>query len=161
MMRQNLLLPFLLVSATLALSGESKPLPEPKGASPQGACAVCGMHVADFPDWAASVSFKDGTLAWFDGPKDLFTYLLNLKRYAPKRNPSDIAGIQVKDYYGLKPIDGQTAFYVLGSNIMGPMGKELVPFASEDGAKDFLKDHRGRRILTFQEVTLQVMKGME
>ena len=90
---------------------------------PKGNCAVCGMHVANFPDWAAVITFKDGTQAWFDGPKDLFAYQLDLKRYAPKRNSPDIASIQVKDYYGRKPIDASKAWFVLGSDVMGPMGK--------------------------------------
>lgn len=132
-----------------------------KGPVPKGNCAVCGMYVANFPDWAAVVTFKDGGQAWFDGPKDLFNYLLDLKRYAAKRNAADITSIQVKDYYGLKPIDGRTAFYVIGGDVMGPMGKELVPFSSEAGARDFLKDHRGQRVLTFKEITSATLSGME
>jgi nitrous oxide reductase accessory protein NosL len=132
-----------------------------KGPIPKGNCAVCGMYVANFPDWAAVVTFKDGTQAWFDGPKDLFNYWLDLKRYAAKRNAADITSVQVKDYYGLKHIDGRAAFYVIGSDVMGPMGKELVPFASEAAARDFLKDHRGQRVLTFKEITSATLSGME
>ena len=157
---------FVLLTAFLAglTSGSAaglKPSPNPKGPVPKGNCAVCGMYVANFPDWAAVVTFKDGAQAWFDGPKDLFTYLLDLKQYAAKRNASDITAIQVKDYYGLKHIDGRRAFYVLGSDVMGPMGKELVPFATEAGARDFLKDHRGQKVLAFQEITPGILKGME
>lgn len=150
----------LLGSATSSPAG-SKPASPAKQAVPKGSCAVCGMYVANFPDWAASLSFKDGSEAWFDGSKDLFTFLLNLRQYAPKRNASDLAEIRVKDYYGLKLIDGRKAFYVLGSNVMGPMGKELVPFATEAAARDFLKDHRGQRVLAFREITPAVLKGME
>lgn len=138
----------------------SKPSGAPKALVPKGGCAVCGMYVANFPDWAAVVTFKDGTQAWFDGPKDLFTYLLDLKRYAPKWQTADITAIQVKDYYGLKHIDGRKAFFVIGSDVMGPMGKELVPFASEASARDFLKDHRGQRVLAFQDITAAVLSGL-
>jgi nitrous oxide reductase accessory protein NosL len=151
----------LLAGLPTALSAGSKASTNPKGPVPKGHCAVCGMYVANFPDWAAVVSFRDGAQAWFDGPKDLFTYLLDLNRYAPKRNPSDIAAIQVKDYYGLKLIDGRTAFYVLESDVLGPMGKELVPFASEGGARDFLRDHRGQKLLRFRDITADTLKGME
>jgi nitrous oxide reductase accessory protein NosL len=61
----------------------------------------------------------------------------------------------------LKHIDGRAAFYVIGSDVMGPMGKELVPFASEAAARDFLKDHRGQRVLTFKEITSATLSGME
>jgi nitrous oxide reductase accessory protein NosL len=158
--------PFLLLTALLtglpsALWAGSKPSENPKALVPKGNCAVCGMYVANFPDWAAVVSFKDGGTAWFDGPKDLFTYLLDLKRYAGKRSPSDITAIQVKDYYGLKHIDGRKAFYVFGGDVLGPMGKELVPFASEASAREFLKDHHGRQVMAFREITLETMKGLE
>jgi len=142
------------------LVAASKPSGAPKALVPKGGCAVCGMYVANFPDWAAVVTFKDGAQAWFDGPKDLFTYLFDLKQFAPKRQATDIVTIQVKDYYNLKHIDGRKAFFVLGSDVMGPMGKELVPFANEASARDFLKDHRGQRILTFQEITAAVLAGL-
>jgi nitrous oxide reductase accessory protein NosL len=99
-------------------------------------------------------------LAWFDGPRDLFTCLLDLNRYAPRHRPEDIAAIQVKDYYGLVSIDGRKAFYVLGGDVLGPMGKELVPFATEAAAREFLKDHKGRLILSFQQITPGILKGM-
>jgi len=148
-----LLVSWLAVSA-IPPAGAKEPVPK-------GSCAVCGMYVANFPDWAASVSFKDGSQAWFDGPKDLFTFLLDLQRFAPKRKPADLAEIRVKDYYGLKSIDGRKAYFVLGSNVMGPMGRELVPFATEAGARDFLKDHHGQRVLTFAEITPALMKTLE
>lgn len=119
------------------------------------------MLVANFPDWATVVTFKDGAQTWFDGPKDLFNYLLDLKRYAPKRNAADITSIQVKDYYGLKHMDARKAFFVLGSDVMGPMGKELVPFRTDLDAREFLKDHKGRRILTFAEITSETLKSAE
>jgi hypothetical protein len=59
------------------------------------------MAIANFPDWATAMTFKDGTQAWFDGPKDLFIGLLELKRYTPNLTLSDINAFQVKDYYGL------------------------------------------------------------
>jgi nitrous oxide reductase accessory protein NosL len=32
------------------------------------------------------------------------------------------------------------------------MGHELVPLASKEDAEDFLKEHKGRKILRFDEV---------
>lgn len=158
---RTVLLQMLVMGAPVLLAGASKPPAAPKALQPKGSCAVCGMHVANFPDWAAAVTFKDGGQAWFDGPKDLFTYLLDLKRYAPRRSAGDVAGILVRDYYGLKHIDGRTAFYVLGSDVLGPMGKELVPFATEAGARDFLKDHKGQKVIAFGDINIGTMKLLE
>ena len=159
MARLPLLLSFLLATGLGAIP--PKPAASPKAPVPKGSCAVCGMYVANFPDWAAVVTFRDGGQAWFDGPKDLFTYLLDLKRYAPKRAAGDIASIQVKDYYALKPTDARKASVVLGSDVMGPMGKELVPFGTEAGARDFLKDHHGKKVLGYAEINLGTLKDLE
>ena len=155
----RLFLALLLASGLAAIP--TKPGAGAKGPLPKGNCAVCGMVVANFPDWAAVVTFRDGGQAWFDGPKDLFTYLLDLKRYAPKRAAGDITTIQVKDYYALKPTDARKASFVLGSDVLGPMGKELVPFGSEAGARDFLKDHHGKKVLAFADINPGTLKDLE
>lgn len=151
----------LLLLLGLTLQGGTKPGPRAAAPRPKGNCAVCGMYVANFPEWACRVAFKDGSEAWFDGPKDLFTFLHDLKQYAPRRRPDDLTSIQVRDYYALKTIDARSAYFVVGSDVLGPMGKELVPFASEAGARDFLRDHKGVRMLTFQEITPEAMKALD
>lgn len=147
----------MLIACSMDLIGGPKPV----ALKPKGSCAVCGMYVANFPDWACRIAFKDGTEAWFDGPKDLFTFLLDLKQYAPKRRAEEVSAIQVKDYYALKAVDARSAFFVLGSDVLGPMGKELVPFASEAAARDFLRDHKGMRVLTFREIGPDLMKSLD
>ena len=42
-------------------------------------CPVCGMFVAKYPDFLAQIIFRDGTYAVFDGAKDLFKYLHDLR----------------------------------------------------------------------------------
>jgi len=124
-------------------------------------CPVCGMFVAKYPDFLTQVIYKDGAYAVFDGAKDLFKYLLNLRVYAPSRQPSDIGAIYVTDYYSLSPIDGKGAWYVLGSDVYGPMGRELIPFGSEREAQAFMVDHKGKRLVRFADVTADVLKGLD
>jgi copper chaperone NosL len=129
--------------------------------SPKDKCPVCGMFVAKFPDWATGITFRDGTSLYFDGAKDLFTFLQNVKKYTPARNAGDIGAIQVKDYYSLKSIDGRAALYVIGSDVFGPMGKELVPFEKPADAQAFLRDHNGKKVLRFGDITRTILKSME
>ncbi len=129
--------------------------------SPNDKCPVCGMFVAKYPDWQAQVIFKDGSLAYFDGAKDMFKYLFNLKKYNPTKKPADIRAIYVTDYYDLIFISGQEAYYVTGSDIYGPMGRELIPFQKEPDAGGFLKDHKGKTLLKFKEVTPEIVKGLD
>ena len=124
-------------------------------------CPVCGMFVAKYKDFLSAVRFRDGGHAWFDGPKDLFRYLHGMERYAPARRPEDLEAVFVKDYYSLEFIDGRTAFYVTGSDVYGPMGKELVPFGREKDARQFMKDHKGKTLLRFGEITTEVLEGLQ
>jgi nitrous oxide reductase accessory protein NosL len=119
------------------------------------------MFVAKYPDFVAEVSFKDGTYAVFDGAKDMFKYYLNLKKYASAKEIEEIASIYVTDYYSLEPIDGLAAWYVVGSDVFGPMGKELIPFGKETDARGFVKDHKGKTLLRFKDVGVELIKGLD
>jgi copper chaperone NosL len=124
-------------------------------------CPVCGMLVSKYPNWTAAVTYRDGHSHYFDGAKDLFKYLLDLPKYAPGHRRQDIAAIEVTEYYGLTRIDARKAFYVTGSDVLGPMGQELVPFASRADAEEFLKDHGGNRILGFDEVSAALIAELD
>lgn len=129
--------------------------------APKDKCPVCGMFVAKYPDWVAELTFKDGSYVVFDGPKDMFKYYLEPEKYGRARKKSDIAAVFVTDYYDLRVTNGYNAYYVMGSDVYGPMGRELVPFEKHTGAAEFLKDHKGEKILTFEKVTSEVLKGLD
>lgn len=124
-------------------------------------CPVCGMFVSKYPDWVATVTFKDSTTFFFDGAKDFFTWYHNMQKYTPTKNQADISTITVNDYYTLKQVDAKKASFVIGSDVYGPMGKELVPFGKLADAHAFLKDHKGKMVLRFSDVTPRVLKSME
>ncbi len=125
---------------------------------PAAKCPVCGMFVAKYPDWTACARFKDGTTSYYDGPKDMFSHYLDTSRYTPGKRQADIVSLEVKEYYSLAMIDARTAFFVIGSDVYGPMGMELVPFKTEKDANSFKLDHKGKRILRFSEITRQTIK---
>jgi nitrous oxide reductase accessory protein NosL len=121
-------------------------------------CPVCGMFVAGYKNWIAEIIFNDGTYAVFDGPKDMFRYYLNVQKYNPSKTAADISNIYVTEYYTTGMVDARKVFFVQGSDVNGPMGPELIPLATEAAAKDFMKDHKGSRILKFSEVTGENLK---
>ncbi len=124
-------------------------------------CPVCGMLVARYPAWIATVLYEDGHADHFDGAKDLFKYLFDRPRYAPDRVTDDISAIGVTEYYGLTRINAREAWYVIGSDVLGPMGHELVPLETEADAREFKDDHQGVRILRFQEVTPELLEKLD
>ncbi|MBK8639838.1 MAG: nitrous oxide reductase accessory protein NosL [Chromatiaceae bacterium] len=125
-------------------------LPDP---GPKDTCPVCGMFVAKYPHWTATLLYRDGHAHHFDGAKDLFKYLFDIPKWAPGHKAEDITAIAVTEYYGLSRIPARDAWFVIGSDVLGPMGHELVPLASEADAQEFLRDHGGQRILRFDDVT--------
>lgn len=124
-------------------------------------CPVCGMFVAKYPKWAAMAELKDGRKFWFDGVKDLMKFYLQADRYNVMALPTDFAGLAVTDYYTLAAVPAEQAWFVTGSNVFGPMGNELVPFASEEDARTFLEDHFGERVLMFTEITAQLVHDLD
>ena len=148
--------------ALLAAAGEGgEGAPGPVVPKPTDKCPVCGMFVAKYPDWMAQAIYRDRSYAVFDGAKDLFKYLFNLPTYAPTKRAADTAAVYVTDYYSLNLVDGRTAWYVLGSDVLGPMGRELIPVAAEKEARQFMVDHKGKRLLRFSEVTADTLKGLD
>ncbi|OGW25963.1 MAG: nitrous oxide reductase accessory protein NosL [Nitrospirae bacterium GWC2_42_7] len=144
---------FLLLSQT-SFSIEKKPVKVKESDK----CKVCGMFVSKYTNWIAQIIFNDGSYAVFDGPKDMFRYYLNLSKYNPSKKQTDISAVFVTEYYSAKIMEANNLFFVLGSDVLGPMGYELIPVASEQNAKEFLKDHNGKKILKFEQITLEALK---
>ena len=157
MARMLLVLTMISFTASLSFAGAKAP----QKVKPKDKCPVCGMFVAKYPNFAAQIQLRDGSVFHFDGNKDLFKCYFDLPRYAPGKKQGDVAAIFVTSYYDLKPIDARSAWYVVGSDIFGPMGKELIPFPSESEAREFMKDHKGRAVLRFRDVTREMVNGLD
>jgi len=140
-----------LASMTVIAAAEGPPSPGPKDR-----CAVCGMFVAKYPNWVATIVYADGSHQFFDGPKDLFRSLLG-----EGGSPTLDAEIWVTDYYTTKPINARDAFFVAGSDVFGPMGAELIPLATADLAESFRADHGGADVLAFDAIDEAVLRSLE
>ena len=123
-------------------------------------CPVCGMFVYLYPDWIAALKLEDGHLLYFDGAKDFFKYIMN----AEGDRDHELSGkeaVYVTEYYGLEVIDARAAYFVAGSDVLGPMGRELIPFASLDDALEFIEDHGGGPAFTFADVTEALVRSLD
>jgi nitrous oxide reductase accessory protein NosL len=147
----------LLLIASPLWAGEAAPLKP----GPRDKCPVCGMFVYKYPDWVGQITFKDGGTFFFDGAKDLFKYYFNLGKYNPGKTAADIAAVRVTEYYDVVPLDAKTALFVVGSNVYGPMGRELIPFKSAEAAQEFRKDHGGTGVLTFDQINPAVIHKLD
>jgi len=128
---------------------------------PKDKCPVCGMFVAKHPDFISGIVFKDNAYVVFDGAKDMFKYYFNIAKYSPSKRLADMESLFVTDYYSLRQIDAYKAYYVTGSDVYGPMGRELIPFEQMKDAEEFRTDHKGKKVLRFSEITRHVLKELE
>lgn len=132
---------------------------QPQTITEKMSCAACGMYPHRYPQWQTQIIFTDGTMAAFDGNKCMFRFLLNMQKFAPERQPEQIAAIWVKDFKTGKWLDGKAAHYVIDSKEMGPMGKELIPFTTRAAAEEFQKANGGT-IETYANISMATIKSL-
>lgn len=119
---------------------------------PSQSCQNCGMDWAKYPKSAAFLQTQEDKVINFCSNRCLFTVVLNSKP------PLKIKNAKVVDYFTQQKIAAQTAFYVIGSDQMGSMGHDFIAHKSKDAAQDFQSEHQGKRILSFQEVDLDLVQ---
>ena len=154
----KVLIVFLLIGPlNIAMADATPPLKPSKA----DRCPVCGMFVYKYPDWTAEIVLDDGSVYFFDGAKDFFKFYFNLKSYRPHKTHADVTAVYVTEYYDVELIDAGKAFFVIGSDTYGPMGRELIPFRSEADARGFMKDHKGQRVLKFKNVKSSVIDKLD
>ena len=115
-------------------------------------CPICGMFVYKYPKWATQIFYTDKHYS-FDGAKDMFKYYFD--------NKEGITEILILDWYTQKTIDATKAYYVIGSDVYGPMGHELIGFKDEADAKTFYMDHRGTKIIKFKDITKEAVYKLD
>ena len=125
---------------------------------PKSKCPVCGMFVTKYPKWVSIIKVEK-KIDYFDGVKDMMKYYIFDTDFPYDR--SKITEIKVTDFYTLQEINAKEAFYILGSDIFGPMGDELIPFETEEGAKNFMKDHSAEKIIRFQEINPKLIMALD
>ena len=120
-------------------------------------CPVCGMFVSKYPKWVAQIEVAQKHSHYFDGVKDMMKFYFNPSKFRHSHKTKDISKMLVTDYYSLNAINAKSAYYVLGSNIYGPMGEELIPFKTKKEANDFSKSHFGKKVLKFEDIKEELL----
>jgi len=121
----------------------------PGAAEAKARCPICGMFVAPYPTWQAVILFTGGSRLDFDGPRDLFRYLQEPSRQLPGRTVKEVREVWVTEYYSARPVLADEVYFIAGSDVLGPMGQELVPVRGTKPAETFMRDHGGGRLFRF------------
>jgi nitrous oxide reductase accessory protein NosL len=128
-------------------------------------CPVCKMYLYRYQDWLAQIVYVKNSKTYkytFDGVKDMMKFYFNPKKYVKKEfDKTDIQNIYVTDFKSKDTINAKDAFYVIGSDVYGPMGDELIPFENKNEAEEFLKSHNVKKIIRFNEITLKLIRSLD
>jgi nitrous oxide reductase accessory protein NosL len=135
-------------------------LREPRPIPADARCPVCGMFPARKPEWAAQLIFANGDTQFFDSPLTLWVYLRDVERFAPGRSAAEVQSVWVTDGGTRRWIDAKAAFYVHGSDALGPMrAGNLPPFATEAAARAFAQ-RRGGAVVRAEALTPALLDRM-
>jgi len=116
-------------------------------------CPVCGMFLYKYPRWVSMIAYDDGKKFYFDGMKDLMKYYF--------KHNAHVKEMLTQGYYTQETIAVKDAYFVLGSDVYGPMGNELVAFKDKKRAENFMLDHRGKTIVNFDAITPEMIHKLD
>jgi nitrous oxide reductase accessory protein NosL len=132
---------------------------QPQTITKNDTCAKCNMYPANYPQWQSQIVFKDDTMASFDGCKCMFNFMNAMEAFDQKHTADDVAAVYVKDFKSGKWLNGTEAYYVVGSRKMGPMGKQLIPFAKHEDAMKF-HEEQGGSVMQYSQITPPILKAL-
>lgn len=120
-------------------------------------CPVCGMKLESSTLGPAAVVFQDGKVVGFHSAGHMFEYILAPVKYSI--STGNIKNVFVTDHGTNKFMDANQAFFVVGSDVQGSMGPDLVAFSKKEDAEKFSTEHKGKRVAAYTEVTAADVKS--
>lgn len=149
----------LVLGSDAAQADDSGPVPALKSLSADGQmalsdsdrCPVCAMFPARRPDSAAAMTLKRGETFYFCGNGCLLRTWLRPTVYLGIPQV-EIDRLVVRDYFSGQPIDGRTATWVAGSDVVGPMGPAIIALGDAAQLSTFKNRHGGKTVFTFDQV---------
>lgn len=105
-------------------------------------CATCGMRIDPDSAWTSYLAVGDGLVA-FDTPRCAFEAWHG--RY------QNAADARFREYYSQVLRSTAELRFVRGSDVVGPMGPDMVPVDPAQASK-FARDHRGAPPLTAEQI---------
>jgi len=173
-------------AATLAAlagcgSSDSSAAPEAVGLTTEDRCEVCGMVIPNHPGPSAEIFYADerpsghDNPARFDSTWEAFQYDFERRDRGWSREAFYVTDYSTVDYSVTEEggdqvisthpeaeafADAETVTFVVGSDVKGAMGKDLIAFSTESDAESFA-DEYGGSLATFDEVTRETIVRLE
>lgn len=112
-------------------------------------CKHCGMKIDPSSPWKTELVGADGAIATFDTPSCAFT------SWRTGQTPAKT--LRVQDYYDHQWHTADELRFLIGGDVIGPMGADLVPVMPPLVTK-FIQDHGADRALSSDEITADFLK---
>jgi len=113
-------------------------------------CAVCGMFPAKFPQHHAQIWAKSGDTVHFCSTQCMVNFNAAPEKYLKEPVETNMAWVTLYSDGMYESAFG--AYYVVGSKVDGPMGREAIPFKLRKDADEFVQANGGK-IVSFPELT--------
>lgn len=147
----------LVLAPVTSMAAQTVDLPDGSKLDLGASCPICNMGLESSTLGPAAVIFKDGKVVGFHSAGHMFAYILAPVKHSI--STENIKNTYVTDDGTKKFVDAKQAFFVVGSDVMGSMGPDLVAFAKKEDAEKFSSEHKGKRVASYAEVTLADVKS--
>ena len=119
-------------------------------------CVVCGMYPARYPKHNSQIWAMNGETLHFCSTKCMITFNAEPAKHVEEPSKTKMAWVTLFSDGMYESAFG--AYYVVGSKVDGPMGKEAIPFKFKKNAEDFVKANGGE-IVGFTQLTPGLIGG--
>lgn len=115
-------------------------------------CSECGMYADEVPGSFAFAKDAAGGGLRFDAPRCLFRFLAG-----PRGRGATAA--EVTEHYSGARVPADSVVFVVGSDVTGPMGRDLIPVDRQHAAQ-FVADHGGR-VVERRAIDLAMLRSLD
>jgi hypothetical protein len=136
------------ISGSGTISGWGVPLTSTACSRGGERCAYCGMKIDAASPWRADLVRADASHVRFDTPRCAFL--------AWRTGRVAATGIELQEYYDRTWRKGEDLRFAFGSDVLGPMGAEVVP-VDPSRAEKFARDHSATKVAPLSEVTAALL----
>lgn len=119
-------------------------------------CSVCGMYPVRYPEFRSQLTTSNGQQLHFCSSQCLINFKANPKEYV--KNAGKIKSIWVTVYPDGGSEYAMGLYYLVGSSLMGPMGREALPYRNKSEALESAKKNGGK-VVRFKDLHPALLMG--
>jgi copper chaperone NosL len=117
-------------------------------------CKVCGMPPAKHLKHNSQIWAMDGSTVHFCSTQCMINFNADQLQYVKEPIKTKMAWVKLYSDGMYESAVG--AYYVVGSQVNGPMGKEAIPFKLKKNAEDFVQTNGGK-IVNYSQLTPELV----